>query len=138
MLAFKLEGSTEMSSEAKSGTYSEGQFWFKRKGDSLILGISEKAAEELGEAHQAQLPRVGDDFTAGDCVVELKGANGILELITPASGLIQEVNETIQAEPKLLTEDPEEEGWLVKLEIQDASDLKAYLDEEQDEADPEE
>ena len=116
---------------ANRGVYSEGRFWFKRKGMVITIGLTEKTAEELGEVRQVELPDNGDDFAAGDVVVEITGQNDTVELITPASGLIQEINDTMKEEPALLLEDPTEEGWLVKLEMQDASDLEAFIDEDE-------
>jgi glycine cleavage system H protein len=48
---------------------------------------------------------------------------------TPASGIVQEVNEAAKDEPDMVSEDPLEEGWLVKLEIEDTSDLKELISE---------
>ena len=49
-----------------------------------------------------------------------------MELITPATGIIHELNEAARDEPDMVTEDPLEEGWLIKLEIEDTSDLKEF------------
>ncbi len=114
----------------KNGEFLDGKLWFQRKGSILTLGITSAAIEELGSVESLELPNEGDDFDKGDMVVTVAGSQGKIEVITPAAGLIQEVNQAAQDEPERVTEDPYEEGWLVRLEIQDVSDLKEYLSQE--------
>ncbi len=110
----------------KSGEFHEGKLWFQRKGSTITLGISSAAVEEIGTLERVEFPNEGDDFDKGDVVLNLEGSRGSLEVITPAAGVIQEVNEAAKEEPDMVTEDPLEEGWLIKIEIQDSSDLKEY------------
>jgi glycine cleavage system H protein len=111
----------------KNGEFLDGKLWFHRKGSVVTLGLTVNAIEELGSVETLELPNEGDDFDKGDIVVTVAGSQGKIEVITPAAGLIQEVNEAAQDEPDRVTEDPLEEGWLVRLEIQDSSDLKEYV-----------
>ncbi len=113
----------------KNGEFAEGKLWFQRKGSTLTLGLTSLAVEELGSVESIEFPDEGDDFDKGDVVVTVDGSNGKIEVITPAAGMIQEINEAAQTEPDRVSEDPLEEGWLIKLEIQDPSDLKEYSDQ---------
>lgn len=119
-----------MTTAPKSGEFNEGKLWFTRKGSTLTLGVTDQASEELGDVREIEFPDKGDDFDTGEVVLTIRGSASEVELITPAAGLVEEVNETIKAEPDTLGDDPTEEGWLVKLEIQDVSDLKAFVDED--------
>ncbi len=110
----------------KNGEFAEGKFWFHRKGTIVTVGLTSLAIEELGDATGVEFPDDGDDFTKGDVVVTVDGSSGKLEVTTPASGVILEVNEAAKEEPEIVSDDPLEEGWLVKLEIEDTSDLKEY------------
>lgn len=110
----------------KNGEFLEGKLWFQRKGSVLVVGLTNSAVEDVGSVESIEFPNEGDDFDKGDVVVTVDGSNGKLEVITPAAGIIQEVNEAAQSEPDMVTEDPLEEGWLFKLEIQDSSDLKEF------------
>ena len=114
----------------KNGEFLDGKLWFQRRGSMLTLGLTNTAVEELGSVEGLEFPNEGDDFDKGDTVVTVVGSQGKIDVITPAAGLIHEVNEAAQDEPDRVTEDPLEEGWLVRLEIQDASDLKEYVAEE--------
>jgi glycine cleavage system H protein len=110
----------------KVGEYFEGKLWFHRKGSILTIGLTNVAVEEVGSVEVVEFPDEGDDFDKGDVVVTVDGSNGKLEVTTPAAGLIHAVNEAAKDEPDMVSEDPLEEGWLIKLEIQDTSDLKEF------------
>ncbi len=110
----------------KNGEYHEGKLWFHRKGSVITLGVTSAAIEELGALEGIEFPDEGDDFDKGDVVITVEGSRGSLEVVTPAAGVILEINEAAKNEFDVVTEDPLEEGWLVKLEIQDSSDLKEY------------
>jgi glycine cleavage system H protein len=110
----------------KNGEFLEGKLWFQRKGSVVTVGLTSVAVEEVGSVEAIEFPDEGDDFDKGDVVVTVSGSQGKIEVITPAAGIIQDVNAAAQEDPDMVTEDPLEEGWLVKMEIQDTSDLKEY------------
>ncbi len=110
----------------KSGEYNEGKLWFHRKGTTVTLGLTSSAAEEIGEVEGVEFPDDGADFEKGEVIITVEGSNGTIEVPTPASGIVQEINESLKSEPHIVSEDPFEEGWLIKIEIQDSSDLKEY------------
>jgi glycine cleavage system H protein len=110
----------------KSGEFHDGKFWFERKGSIITLGLTSSAVDDIGAVEGVELPDEGADFSKGEVVVTVDGSGGKLELITPASGIIQEVNQALEEEPERVSEDPLEEGWIVKMEIEDTSDLKEY------------
>ncbi|MDR3608632.1 MAG: glycine cleavage system protein H [Oligoflexia bacterium] len=117
----------------KSGEFNEGKFWFYRKNSVLTVGLTSLATDEIGQVESIEFPDEGGDFVKGDVVVTIEGSSGRLEVTTPASGIIHEINEQAKAEPDIVSEDPLEEGWLVKLEIQDASDLQEFANEDEEE-----
>lgn len=110
----------------KSGEYSEGKLWFTRKANVVTIGLTSLGLEDVGSVQSVELPDEGDDYEKGDTVVTVDGSSGKLEVSAPATGVIQEINKATSSEPDLVTEDPLEEGWLVKMEVQDPSDLKEF------------
>jgi glycine cleavage system H protein len=110
----------------KSGEFLEGKLWFQRKGTLVTVGLTSLAVEEVGQVERIEFPDEGDDFQKGDVVLTVDGSNGKLEVVTPATGLISEINEAAKEEPDMVSEDPLEEGWLVKLQIEDTTELKEY------------
>jgi glycine cleavage system H protein len=116
----------------KNGEFLEGKLWFHRKGSVLTVGMTSMAVEELGSVEAIEFPDEGDDFDKDDVVVTVDGSNGKLEVITPAAGIVLEINEAAKIEPDMVSEDPLEEGWLIKIEIQDSSDLKEFSSHDDD------
>ncbi len=113
----------------KNGEFFEGKLWFHRKGSIVTLGVTNLAIEQIGEVASVEFPDEGTDFQKGEVLLTVDGSLGKLEVATPASGIVQEVNEAAKDEPDMVSEDPLEEGWLVKLEIEDTSDLKELIGE---------
>lgn len=107
--------------------YEEDRLWFQKKANTVLLGITLDALDELGEVTRVDLPSVGDDFDKDDVVCEVDGSEGAVKVYAPAAGFVAEINEGLASDAAILNEDPIDEGWLVKLEIQDESDLKEYL-----------
>lgn len=96
----------------------------------MTLGLTSLATDELGEINRVDLPDEGEEFVKGEVVAFLEGTGGSLEVTSPAVGLVSEVNEEVKENAAIIEEDPLEEGWLVRLEIEDASDLKEYAAED--------
>ena len=110
----------------KYGEFADGKLWFHRKGTIVTLGVTSSAIDELGTIESIEFPDEGSDFVKGEAVITLEGSLGSLEVTSPAAGVVEEINEAAKSEPTMVTEDPLEEGWLVKLEIEDKTELKEY------------
>src|SRR5262245_18598694 len=100
----------------KHGEYLDGKLWFQRKGTTVTLGLTNSGIEDVGNVQGIDFPEEGLDFEKGEVIITLDGSNGSFEVTAPASGIVQEVNEAAKAEPDMISEDPLEEGWLVKIE----------------------
>lgn len=115
----------------KNGEFLDGKLWFHRKGHVVTLGLTNLAVEEVGEVQSIEFPDEGTDFGKGDPMITVDGSNGRIEVIAPATGIVSEVNEAAKSEPDMVSEDPLEEGWLIKLEIEDKSELKEFRADEE-------
>lgn len=116
-------------SDSTSGEFSEGRFWFRRKGSVLTVGMTSQAIDFLGVLQTVGLPEEGEEYQKGDVLTTIEGVRGTLEVITPVSGAVHEVNTAVEEEPEIATEDPLEEGWLVKMQMNDQSELEDLFDE---------
>ncbi|MEK6706083.1 MAG: glycine cleavage system protein H [Bdellovibrionota bacterium] len=117
-----------MSDGAPSGgEYLGGRLWFELKNTVVILGVTDFVIEQIGSVESVEFPDEGQDFNKGDVIATLEGSNGSFEVTAPASGAIQEINEAVRFEPERVSEDPTDEGWLVKFRIKDTTDLKEYI-----------
>jgi glycine cleavage system H protein len=87
--------------------------------------MTSQAIEGLGALQAIDLPDEGEEFEQGDVLTTLEGSDGSLEVLAPVTGVVHEINEAVQEEPEIAADDPLEEGWLIKIEIEDASGLQS-------------
>jgi glycine cleavage system H protein len=97
-------------------------------GSTVRVGITEYAAEQLGDIVYVTLPTVGDSVSAGDACGELESTKSVSDLFTPVTGVVSAVNTTLEANPETINSDPYGDGWLFELEIDADTDLDDLLD----------
>ncbi len=111
--------------------------WARTDGDSVVMGISHYAQDQLGEVVYVELPEVGTGVAAGEELGTLESVKAVSEFLAPVGGEVTEVNERLEDNPNLVNEDPYGEGWLVKIsgsvkgeELLDAAAYQKFLEEE--------
>jgi len=86
-------------------------------GSPATVGITETAAEALGELVYVELPAVGDDVTAGAVCGEVESTKSVSELFSPVTGTVVEVNQAAIDDPALVSSDPYGAGWLLRVDV---------------------
>lgn len=110
--------------------YSEDHEWVELAEDGLVtVGITEFAQEQLGDLVFIELPDVNDEVSQGDNICVIESVKAASDLIAPVSGEIIAVNDRLNDEPELASEDPLVEGWFVKIQLSDTSEFDALMDE---------
>ena len=98
--------------------YSKEHEWLSAAEDGVsTVGITEHAANALGDVVYVQLPEVGDTVTAGETCGELESTKSVSDLYSPVTGEITEVNEDVVNDPSLVNSEPFEGGWLFKVRV---------------------
>ena len=93
--------------------------WIKVDENTVIVGISNHAQNELGEVVFVELPAIGDEFVSGDEAAVVESVKAASEVYTPLSGEVIEVNEALEENPELVNTSPYEDGWFFKLRVSD-------------------
>ena len=93
--------------------------WVKVDDNTVIVGISDHAQNELGEVVFVELPAIGDEFVSGDEAAVVESVKAASEVYTPLSGEVVEVNEALEENPELVNTSPYEDGWFFKLRVGD-------------------
>ena len=93
--------------------------WVKVDDNTVIVGISDHAQNELGEVVFVELPAIGDEFVSGDEAAVVESVKAASEVYTPLSGEVIEVNEALDENPELVNTSPYEDGWFFKLKVSD-------------------
>ena len=108
--------------------YTNDHEWVRLEGDTATIGITQYAADQLGDIVFVELPDVGrslDQFAAFGVVESVKAVS---DLFAPLSGDVTATNPGLAASPESLNSDPYGEGWLVRIRIADAAQLGELLD----------
>ena len=97
--------------------YTAEHEWIAVDGDTLTIGITAYAAEQLGDVVYVDLPKVGRTITAGSVVGEIESTKSVGELYAPVDGEVLEINEAVVATPELVNAEPFDGGWLIKVRV---------------------
>jgi len=96
--------------------YSKTHEWAAREGELIVVGVSDYAVEQLNrEIVFVELPPVGKSFSQGETFGVIEAVKTAADLYAPISGTVEAVNERIANDVNILAQDPEGEGWLIKL-----------------------
>jgi glycine cleavage system H protein len=107
--------------------YSEEHEWVAVDGDSATIGITDFAADALGDIVFVELPAVGTELSRGDVFGEAESTKSVSELYAPVTGTVTEINEAVVDDPALLNASPFEDAWLIKVTVADGA-LDGLLD----------
>jgi glycine cleavage system H protein len=97
--------------------YTAEHEWVLVEGSIATIGITDYAAEKLGDIVFVDLPKVGASVSAGTVVGEIESTKSVGELFAPVDGTVLEANAAVVASPELVNADPFGEGWLIKVEF---------------------
>lgn len=116
-----------MSAVVPDVKYTKDHEWVKVEGNTAKIGITDHAQHELTEIVFVELPEAGKDVKKGEVVANVESVKTVSEVFTPVSGSVKESNGKLVDSPELLNKDPYGEGWIVVVEVADASELSGLL-----------
>jgi glycine cleavage system H protein len=112
----------------KDRVYSRDHEWVKDNGDgTVIIGITDYAQEMLTDIVFVELPPIGKKVTKGDAVAVVESVKSVSDVYAPVSGEVTAVNNKLEEEPALINQDAFDDGWIVKMRLADAGELKSLL-----------
>ncbi len=119
--------------------YNRSHEWIRVEGETVVVGITHYAQDQLGEVVYVELPEVGTGVGAREELGTLESVKAVSEFLAPVAGEVLEVNERLEDEPNLVNEDPYGDGWLVKIsgttegeDLLDAEGYQELLEQESD------
>ncbi len=107
--------------------YTKEHEWIRVEDNIAYVGITDYAQSELGDIVFIELPNVNDTFSKDDVFGTIEAVKTLADLYIPVSGKIIEVNANLDAEPESVNTDPYDKGWIVKIELNDPSELNDLL-----------
>lgn len=112
-------------------TYFDSHEYAELVGNVVTLGISAFAVDELGDIVFLELPELGDSVSKGETFGTVESVKAVEDLVSPVTGEVVERNDDLLESPENLAEDTYEAGWMVKVKIQNASELDDGLTAEE-------
>ena len=109
--------------------YTDDHEWARLEGDTVTVGITAFAQDQLGELVFVELPTVGGAVTQGDEAAVVESVKAAGEVNSPVSGTIMEINESLVDTPEKVNDDPMGEGWIYKVAITDPTEWESLMDE---------
>ena len=95
---------------------------------SVRIGITDYAQDALGDIVYVQLPEVGTAVSAGDAVGELESTKSVSDVYSPVSGEVVARNDSLDATPELVNNDPYGEGWLFEVAVAEGAETSELMD----------
>src|SRR5687767_3777464 len=108
--------------------YTRDHEWVRVDGDEATVGITQYAADQLGDIVFVELPDTGRDLEEAKPFGVVESVKAVSDLFAPVSGEVTAINGALSSDPELVNSDPYGEGWMLKLRIADPAQLDDLLD----------
>ena len=108
--------------------YTKDHEWVRVDGDTATIGVTDFAANQLGDVVFVDLPTVGRSVEQFATFGVVESVKAVSDLYAPLTGEVVEVNGDLGAKPELVNSDPFGEGWMIKVRVGDAAQVEGLLD----------
>jgi glycine cleavage system H protein len=107
--------------------YLQTHEWHKLEGDTVTIGVTQIAADELTDVTYLSLPKVGDKLTANQRFGELESVKATSDLYSGVTGTVSAVNSELTGNPGIVNTDPYETGWMIKVKASNRAEVDMLL-----------
>jgi glycine cleavage system H protein len=111
----------------KNVKYTNDHEWIRVEGEVAYVGITDYAQDQLGEIVFVDVAVEGETIEKNGVFGSIEAVKTVSDLLMPLTGKVLEVNSALEEQPELVNSDPYGEGWIIKIEIVDASQLDALM-----------
>jgi glycine cleavage system H protein len=108
--------------------YTRDHEWVRVDGEEATVGITQYAADQLGDIVFVELPEAGRELEEAKAFGVVESVKAVSDLFAPLSGEVTAVNDALAGDPELVNSDPYGRGWMIKLHVKDADQLDDLLD----------
>ena len=111
----------------KKFKFTKDHEWLNLQEDLAIVGITDYAQSQLGDIVFIEMPELSTNLTASDSFGAIEAVKTVADLFAPVSGKVIEINENLDLSPDLVNSDPYNEGWIVKLKIDNNDEINELM-----------
>tara|TARA_B100000427_G_C15487146_1_gene585859 strand:+ start:1145 stop:1522 length:378 start_codon:yes stop_codon:yes gene_type:complete len=110
--------------------YTSDHEWIRIEGNIATVGVTDYAQGELGDIVFVEVETEGEELDAEEVFGTIEAVKTVSDLFMPIAGEILEFNEALESDPSLINNDPFGDGWIIKVKVNDPSDLDSLMDAE--------
>ena len=107
--------------------YTKDHEWVRIEGNIATVGVTDFAQSELGDIVFVEIETLDEELEKEEVFGSVEAVKTVSDLFMPIGGTIIEINENIESAPELVNSDPYGEGWMIKIEINESSDIENLL-----------
>ena len=111
----------------KKFKFTKDHEWLNLQGDLAIVGITDYAQSQLGDIVFVEMPELSTNLTASESFGAIEAVKTVADLFAPVSGKVIEINDNLDSSPDLVNSDPYNEGWIVKLKIDNNDEINELM-----------
>ena len=108
--------------------YTQDHEWIRVEGDHAFVGITNFAQGELGDIVYVEIETLDESVQMGNVFGTIEAVKTVSDLFMPVDGVVVEVNDKLESEPELVNNDPYGDGWMVKIKLDNPSQVDELLD----------
>jgi len=108
--------------------YTKDHEWLRVEGEEAFIGVTDFAQSELGDIVFLDVTSVDETLKIGEAFGTIEAVKTVSDMFMPVSGEVLEFNDELEVEPELVNQDPYGKGWIIKIRISNASEVKELLD----------
>ena len=108
--------------------YTKDHEWVKIDGEIATIGITDFAQQELGDIVYIEIESIGETLDAEEVFGTVEAVKTVSDLFMPLSGEVLEFNAALEDTPESVNDDPYKSGWMIKVKIEDPSQISDLLD----------
>jgi glycine cleavage system H protein len=108
--------------------YTKDDEWIRVDGEEALIGLTDYAQDALSDIVYVELPDAGEFFDTGEAFAVVESVKAAADMYMPVAGEVLEANEALLDEPEILNSDPYDGGWMLRIKIDDPSELETLMD----------
>ena len=111
--------------------YTEEHEWVKLDGNVATVGITDFAQSELGDIVYLEIDTLDTEINSNDVFGTVEAVKTVSDLFMPVNGKVIEVNSSLEDNPEVVNDDPYGDGWIIKIEVSNPSDIDTLMSSEE-------
>ena len=108
--------------------YTKDHEWLRVEGNEAFIGVSDFAQHELGDIVFVDVPSVGETLNKEESFGSIEAVKTVSDMYMPVSGEVLEFNETLEADPAIINNDPYGQGWIIKIRMPNPAEVDKLMD----------